>query len=49
MASLAGDLCVVTGMLGLLIFVVLSTARINNHRKARVRSQKLTARLLNWK
>jgi hypothetical protein len=31
-----------------LVFTV-STARINQHRKARVRMQKITARLLNWK
>jgi hypothetical protein len=49
MGSIAADLCVLTGMLALLVFVVMSTTRINHHRKARLRMQKITARLLNLK
>jgi len=49
MTSLAADLCVLAGLVALLVFVLLSTARINHNRKARVRMQKITARLLNWK
>jgi len=49
MGSVAADLCVVAGMLALLAFIALSTARINHQRKTRVRMQKITNRLLNWK
>lgn len=49
MTSLAADLCVLAGLVALLVFALLSTARINHNRKARVRMQKITARLLNWK
>jgi len=49
MASVAADLCALTGLLALLIFVVMSTTRINHTRRARLRMQKITARLLNLK
>jgi hypothetical protein len=49
MGSIVADLCVLTGMLALLVFVVMSTTRINHYRKARLRMQKITARLLNLK
>jgi len=49
MGSVAADLCVITGMLALLVFVVMSTTRINHTRRARLTMQKITARLLNLK
>ncbi len=49
MGSLAADLCALTGLLALLIIVVMSTTRINHTRRARLRMQKITARLLNLK
>lgn len=49
MSSLTADICGVVGMLALLAFALLSTLRINQTRKLRVRSRKIAARLLNWK
>jgi hypothetical protein len=49
MESLAADLGAVAGMLGLLVFLILSTLWLNHNRKTRTRVRKLTARLLNWK
>ena len=49
MGSLAADLSVLAGMLGLLAFLLLSTLKINRNRKVRSRTRRLTDRLLNWK
>jgi len=49
MTSVTADICSVAGMLALLVFVLLGTLRINNNRKARDRSRRVTSRLLNWK
>jgi len=49
MTSVTADICSVIGMLALLVFVFLVTLRINNNRKAREHSRRLTSRLLNWK
>ena len=49
MTSLVADLSVLIGLLALFAFVVLSTLRINRNRKGRLRSRRITARLLNWK
>ena len=49
MTSLTPDLWAMVGMLGLLVFLLLSTLRINSNRKARDRSRRLTSRLLHWK
>jgi hypothetical protein len=49
MTSLAGDLSVLVGLLALFAFAILSTLKINRNRKLRTRSQKMAARLLNWK
>ena len=49
MSSLSADVCTAVGALALLAFVLLSTLRINQNRKTRGRSRKLTARILNWK
>jgi hypothetical protein len=49
MGSIAADLCALTGMLALLVFIVMGTTRINHYRKARLRMQKITARLFNLK
>jgi hypothetical protein len=49
MTSVTRDICSLVAMLALLVFVVLGTLRINNNRKARDHSRRLTSRLLNWK
>jgi len=49
MTSLETDLWLTAGMLALLGFLVAGTLFINGNRKARIRSRKLAARLLNWK
>lgn len=49
MTSLVSDLSVLIGLVGLFAFVVLCTLRINRNRKFRMRSRRITARLLNWK
>jgi len=49
MGTLAGDLSVLTGLVGLLAFLLLSTVRINRNRKDRQRKRRFTDRLLNWK
>lgn len=49
MGSLAGDLSVLAGLIGLLAFLLLSTAKINRNRKDRLRKRRYTDRLLNWK
>lgn len=49
MGSLAGDLSVLAGLVGLLAFLLLSTVRINRNRKDRLRKRRFTDRLLNWK
>jgi len=49
MTSVTADICSVVGMLALLVFVFLVTLRINNSRKAREHSRRVTSRLLNWK
>ena len=49
MSSLAADICTAVGALALLAFVLLSTMRINQNRKIRDHSRKLTSRILNWK
>ena len=49
MTSLAGDVSVLVGLVALFTFVLLSTLRINRSRKGRMRSRRITARLLNWK
>jgi len=49
MGSLAADLSVLTGLVGLLAFLLLSTVRINRSRKDRQRKRRFTDRLLNWK
>jgi len=49
MGSLAGDLAVLAGMLGLLTFLLLSTVKINRNRKVRSRTRRVADRLLYWK
>jgi hypothetical protein len=49
MNSLSADILTAMGALALLVFVLLSTLRINHNRKMRDRSRKLTSRILNWK
>jgi len=49
MTSWAANLLVVLGLLGLFGFVVFNTLRINRNRRSRLRSRRITARLLNWK
>jgi len=49
MGSLAGDLSVLTGLIGLLAFLLLSTVRINRNRKDRIRKRRFAERLVNWK
>lgn len=49
MSSLVTDICGLLGMLALLAFVLLSTLKINNNRKVRIRGRRIAARLLNWK
>jgi hypothetical protein len=49
MTSWAAELSVLVGLLALFVFVVFSTLRINRTRKLRMRSRRITARLLNWK
>jgi len=49
MNSLATVICAAVGALGVLTVVLLSTLRINQNRKARDRSRRVAARILNWK
>jgi len=49
MTSWAAELSVLVGLLALFVFVVLGTLRINRNRKLRMRSRRITARLMNWK
>lgn len=49
MGSVIVDLYVVAGLLAFLAFLLLGTAAINMNRKARLRWQKMTARLQSWK
>ena len=49
MISLAVDISAAVSTLALLAFLLFSTLRINNNRKTRGRSRRLTERLLNWK
>ena len=49
MSSLTADICSAVGTLALLAFLLLSTLGVNTNRKLRLRSRKLTSRLLNWK
>jgi len=49
MGSVAADLSVLAGLLGLLAFVLFSTLKINRNRKVRVRRRQIADRLLNLK
>lgn len=49
MKSLATDIAVAAGALGLLALALFCTLRITHSRKMRDRSRQLTSRVLNWK
>jgi hypothetical protein len=49
MGSLAVDLAVLAGLLGLLGFLLHCTIKLNRNRKERGRARRLTERLLNSK
>ena len=49
MGSIAAELSVLAGLLGLLAFLLFCTLKINRNRKVRTRRRRLTDRLLNWK